>query len=106
MILIEETYKEYGYFPRDLSKQSHKRIVVSCNKCGKIRRSRMGSYRDYCISCAAKKPKSKEHARNISNGTKGEKNHGYGKHHSEEFKAKQRRSQNAFYSFITQKAND
>jgi hypothetical protein len=34
MILEEETYKKFGYYPRDLSRRSGKRILAACDKCG------------------------------------------------------------------------
>jgi len=103
MILVNETYEEYGYWLKDLSEQSHKKVIASCDGCGKIRRSRRDSYRKLCISCAELgRVLTEKHRKAISEGTKGIKNHGYGKHHSEEHKAKQRKSQNEFYSALTE----
>lgn len=66
MIDIEATFKEFGYNPDDLRPQSHKKVIVICDKCGKERVVRLGNYRDLCLSC----------------GHSGEKNSFYGKKHS------------------------
>lgn len=34
VVLIEETIKQFGYDPRDLSKGSRKKVVVKCDYCG------------------------------------------------------------------------
>lgn len=68
MILEEETYEKFGYYPSDLTPQSGKRILAACDECGKIREIYKRYYRDFCGSCAQK----------------GEKNHLYGKHHLKE----------------------
>ena len=52
MILEEETFEKFGYYPHDLKQQSHKRILVRCDKCGKVRENYMDKYRTLCISCA------------------------------------------------------
>lgn len=49
-----ETYKRFGYYSTDLMPHSGKKIVVRCDKCGKIRILRKTDYRDLCKSCAAK----------------------------------------------------
>jgi hypothetical protein len=54
MILEEETYIEYGYYPKDLSQQSHKVVFARCEECGKIRIVQKGAYRDLCRSCCRK----------------------------------------------------
>jgi endogenous inhibitor of DNA gyrase (YacG/DUF329 family) len=51
MILEEETYKRFGYFPRDLTVKSNKAILVACDDCGKIRQSSKHAYRSRCKSC-------------------------------------------------------
>jgi hypothetical protein len=35
MILNEETYKEYGYYPDDLSPLSGRNIIIQCDNCKK-----------------------------------------------------------------------
>lgn len=37
MILVEETIKEFGYHPDELKPYSHKKIIVQCELCDKIR---------------------------------------------------------------------
>ena len=54
VILEEETFKKYGYYPCDLKPLSGKTIIVACDKCGKIREIRKSSYRALCMSCACK----------------------------------------------------
>ena len=54
MILEEETFDEFGYYPRDLKPQSSKRILVRCDKCKKIREVRRQSYSTLCMSCVQK----------------------------------------------------
>lgn len=52
MILEEETFKKFGYYPKDLNPKSTKRILAKCDKCSKIRILYMYHYRDLCRSCA------------------------------------------------------
>ena len=104
MILREETFEKFGYYPEDLTPMSHKPIVVRCKKCGRTRvickydssRSNNG---DFCFLCTRNFRKGKrgpnfgkhfseEHKKKISNALKGEKHYLYGKHHSEETKKK------------------
>ena len=54
MILEEETFKIFGYYPSDLKPQSSKRILVKCDRCEKIREVRRQSYSDLCMSCVQK----------------------------------------------------
>lgn len=55
MILEEETFKVYGYYPKDLSYGSNRRILAKCDECGKIRKTCKYDYRDLCYQCAIKK---------------------------------------------------
>lgn len=41
MILEEETYKQFGYYPKDLSEKSGRRVVAKCDDCGKLRNIRV-----------------------------------------------------------------
>ena len=66
MILEEETFKKYGYYPKDLKPKSNRRIIVKCDDCGKIRESPKYEYARFCISCCRK----------------GVKNPNFGKSHS------------------------
>lgn len=70
MILEEETFKKYGYYPSKLKSKSGERIIVKCDECGEVRESYKCSYSKLCKSCAHK----------------GEKNSFFGKHHSKESK--------------------
>jgi len=54
MILEEETFKKFGYYPRDLKPQSRRRILASCNDCGKVREIYQHAYHPLCGSCATK----------------------------------------------------
>lgn len=52
MILEEETFKKFGYYPKILKHQSNKKILAVCNKCGKIRVTSKNIYHDLCVSCS------------------------------------------------------
>ena len=51
-ILEKETYEKFGYYSGDLKPKSGKRIVVKCDKCGKIREIIKSQYHSLCKSCA------------------------------------------------------
>ena len=72
MILEEETFEKFGYYPGDLLPYSSKKIVVACDVCGKNRIANKGNYHPLCNSCA----------------NKGEKNPNWGKHHSDKTRNK------------------
>ena len=72
MILEEETYKKFGYYPRDLASKSNKKILAACDGCGKVRELYRSAYCVLCRSC----------------GRKGERNHFYGKTHTKEARKK------------------
>lgn len=55
MIHVEATIKYKGYNPLYLSPSSTKRICAICDECGRVRYVMKFSYRDLCVSCAAKK---------------------------------------------------
>lgn len=74
MILEEKTYEKFGYYPRELSFKSGRKILVGCDDCSKIREIRKCDYRALCKSCAFK----------------GKRNYNFGKHPSEETKTKMR----------------
>jgi hypothetical protein len=83
VILEEETYKEFGYYPSDLMLNSHKRIIVACNDCDKIREIDRSAYRALCYSCAHK-------SKHLSKETKEKMHFSHkGKHLSEGTKQKQ-----------------
>ena len=54
MILEEETFKKFGYHPKDLSLHSGRKILSKCDKCGKIREVESRYYRDLCHPCSLK----------------------------------------------------
>ena len=54
MILEEETFERFGYYSTDLSSHSHKKIVVACDDCGKVRLVMKQDYRALCLHCARK----------------------------------------------------
>lgn len=70
MILEEETFKRYGYYPNNLSYGSGKRILAKCDICDEIRELPFRDYRKNCLGCALK---TKEHGENISKSLKGRK---------------------------------
>ena len=113
MMLEEETYEKFGYYPSDLKPKSSKKILAACDDCGKIREIRKGNYHDFCRPCAQKGEKhpffEKHHSeetkqkigearkgthasdmtkQKMSDMRKGKKHHFYGKHHSEETRQK------------------
>ena len=106
MILEEETYEKFGYYPNELKPQSHKRVLAACDGCEKIREIYQFSYHSLCNRCANKAEKSYMYGRSgentprfgqhhlegtkqkIRNAQKGKKSAWFGKHHSEETKKK------------------
>jgi hypothetical protein len=72
MIDNEATFNKFGYYANDLKLKSSKRIVVVCDRCGKVREVYKFSYCDLCNSCAQKivqnKPEIKEANRQRSLG--------------------------------------
>ena len=96
MILEKETYEKFGYYPNDLPLNSHKNILVVCDKCGKIRVNHYRNYRALCRSCSMKgkhdgknnpmfgKHPSIETLRKKSKSLSGKNNPMFGKHHSEQ----------------------
>lgn len=63
MILEEETFKKFCYYPNDLSRGSKKKILASCNECGKVRETSKNAYRILCESCVRKKEHLSEETR-------------------------------------------
>lgn len=53
MILEQETFKEYGYYPGDLKPKSNKKILAACDDCGKVRVTTK-KYHALCGSCMQK----------------------------------------------------
>lgn len=54
MILEEETFKKFGYYPSDLKPKSNKKILAACDDCGKIRKIRKYAYRALCNPCSTR----------------------------------------------------
>lgn len=54
MILEEETYEKFGYYPITLKPKSGKTILCTCDECGVIRITRKDSYHNLCRRCAQK----------------------------------------------------
>lgn len=53
MILEEETFEKFGYYPKDITVRQHKPILVTCNVCGKVRAilKRGVHYNSLCRKC-------------------------------------------------------
>ena len=54
MILEEETYEKFGYYPSELTPQSGKKIVVQCDDRKEAREIVKYAYRALCKHCSAK----------------------------------------------------
>jgi hypothetical protein len=52
MILEEETFEAFGYYPRDLKPQSNKPILAACELCGEFKVTSKSDYRAFCNSCS------------------------------------------------------
>lgn len=85
MILEEETYEKFGYYPSELRQKSTKRILAKCDECGKVRVLRNDQYSKLCMSCAHKRNNlSEETRRKLSNAMEGENHPFFGKPLSKE----------------------
>ena len=72
MILEEETFDAYGYYPSELKPQSHKSILAACDDCGKVRNIKNYQYRALCHPCFMKgRTFTEEHKRKIGEAQKG-----------------------------------
>lgn len=54
MILEEETFIKFGYYPKDLKLHSKKKILAACDDCGKVRVIAKQDYSSLCKSCVKK----------------------------------------------------
>ena len=54
MILEEETFEKFGYYPSTLSRGSNKKIIVICDECLKQRIIQRNQYHTLCRSCSHK----------------------------------------------------
>jgi G:T-mismatch repair DNA endonuclease (very short patch repair protein) len=113
MILEDETFEAFGYYPSKLTHGSSKPILAACELCEAFRVLSRNDYRLFCKSCVRKdknnsmydKNHTKEAKTKISTANKGrhrsekskskqsasikgEKNHNFNKHLSEKTKAK------------------
>lgn len=105
MILEEETFSEFGYYPGNLTNGSHKAILAKCDECGKIRKTSKNAYRELCRSCGhlgfmhSEESKLKMRRNHFDNrgknhplyGKRGEDSIWYGRHHTK--KTKERMSE-------------
>lgn len=77
-----ETFKRFGYFSKNLSRKSNKKVVAKCSLCGKNREIRYYAYRDRCHDCQAS-----QQAKEMNKRCRlGKNNPFYGKIHSEKTK--------------------
>jgi G:T-mismatch repair DNA endonuclease (very short patch repair protein) len=99
VILEKETFEKFGYYPRDLTSHSGKKIIAACDDCGKIREPSRQMYRSLCFSCSRRLQKGKkapgygkfpsaETRKKMSIANRGEKHYLYGKHLPEETRRK------------------
>jgi nitroreductase len=54
MILEEETFYVFGYYPSKRKYKSEKPILAACDRCGTVRETTKNAYRALCTSCAHK----------------------------------------------------
>ena len=77
MILEEETYRKFGYYPEELAPKSTKKVICSCDYCGKIVekiRSQAEKYKHhFCDNKCQGQWQSKEVRGKKSSGWKGGK---------------------------------
>lgn len=100
MILEEETYAEFGYYPSDLKPKSGKKILAACEDCSRVRETSKHNYHPFCDSCSRKgarsslfgKHPSEEAKAKMSKAQKGENHPLFGKHPSDVTRAKLRKA--------------
>ena len=54
MILEEETYEKFDYYPSKLKPKSAKKILAKCDDCGMVRTVKKQAYHPLCKSCSQK----------------------------------------------------
>jgi len=59
LIKSKLTKKRFGYYPYQLSKGSHKKILIGCKSCGKLREVEYKQCKELCWECMIKKRKHK-----------------------------------------------
>lgn len=55
VLLVEDTIKEFGYNPLELSPKSHKKVLAKCDECGKVRVLYRFAYCDLCQACSSRR---------------------------------------------------
>ena len=55
MLLVQETIDRFGYDPRQLKQGSNKRIVATCDQCGKLRIVEFRWLNGHCPDCAKRR---------------------------------------------------
>ena len=90
MILEEETFKKFGYYPSGLKNKSGRKILVQCDECGGIREVFRYGYCARCHQCGLKNKNRIEKLRQIAKKRFGKPENCpmFGKHHSDETRKK------------------
>ena len=93
MILKKETFEKFEYYPEELNEGSHGKIIVKCDKCGKIRTNEKRYYSSLCHTCAmgtdAIRKKKSDSYKGLTTEQKRKRSESHmGKKHSEETKQK------------------
>lgn len=90
MINWKITFRETGFSKDYFLKypKSQRLVYAICDKCGKIRWSKMQAYRDICHNCFLTRDVSDETRQKMSDKKKGSNHPLYGKHHTKETKDK------------------
>lgn len=70
MILEKETFKEFGYYSKDLKPQSHKLVINKCDECGGIRKSIFRIAYPHCKSCGKHGERSANYGKSMTNEQK------------------------------------
>lgn len=93
MINEERTFKEFGYYSKDLTRGSNKKVWRTCERCGKDRIVTFNQCTNLCQSCTVKgRILSDESKRKMSESKSGKNNPMFGKIHSKETKNKMSKS--------------
>ena len=66
VILEKETFEKFGYYPRDLKPESHKKVLAACDDCGKLKITSKHEYHALCIYCKNKGKRSYNRVPKIS----------------------------------------
>lgn len=71
MILEEETFEAFGYYPTGFKPQSNKPFLAACEFCGEIRITSKNTYRTFCHPCSQRLSSKKEGENNPMFGKRG-----------------------------------